>query len=237
MRIGRLTLIGGIIAVLAIGLVVQLRTHNTGQSGPHPGTSLTEPGIPAGARKIAGVVLLPAQRMRLDTGSTDTTLEVCHQAAHTLGFAVACPKLLPDGAIADVGSSAANCPGLVMDLGPGCGDERAYSFASIQFPTDAREGHLVIIGAPRRMSAKDIINSPVPPPGQAPVVIEGTVAVARRLAQVVRVAPSSATALGGHLVLVWTVGAHTYALGFHGLDAGARALDLVVAASIDMVQP
>jgi hypothetical protein len=45
--------------------------------------------------------------------------------------------------------------------------------------------------------------------------------------------------MAGHLMLVWSAGSHTYALGFHdlwGLRLN-RALDLAVASHLVMVQP
>jgi hypothetical protein len=161
----------------------------------------------------------------------------CRWAARTLHFAVPCPRLLPEESSADQGPSGGACPNLSMNFGPGCDGERRYSFASIGFPTNARVGHLVVIGAPTVMSAKDIINSPVRGAGEEPVTVVGTASVKGHRAQVVRVPFSSATAFGEHLVLVWTVAGHTYALGFHGLDPMARRLDLAVAASVTLVKP
>jgi hypothetical protein len=52
-------------------------------------------------------------------------------------------------------------------------------------------------------------------------------------------ATNEGSVFSSHLVLVWTVGGHTYAVGFHnvrGLDA-TRKLDVFLARSIRLVRP
>jgi hypothetical protein len=237
MRPRRLAPLVGVAAVVIIVAGIELRAGRTDQPAPPSAAVTTASTIQAGGRLVGGVVLVAAQPMDIGASHGGTLAGQCRWAAHELGFAVPCPGLLPRDSAADVGTVGSNCPGLTMNLGPGCGEERGYSFASIEFPADERVGHLVIIGSPRRMSAREIISSPLPPPAQVPVVVEGSVVIHGRPAQVVRVPPSSATAFGEHLVLVWTVGDHTYALGVHGTDPGARALDLALAASVHLVQP
>ncbi len=158
----------------------------------------------------------------------------CRATARQVGFPVPCPLRLPREAHPTV-FAAGNCPGRAVWVGPGCDGESAYSFASIEWPEDARVGHLVIVGAPTEASAAAIISSPLPPDQYAAVRTVGSSHVGASAADVVAVEDSSSTALGGHLVFVWTVDHHTYAFGFHGTDDHARQLDDALAKDMQLV--
>ena len=50
-------------------------------------------------------------------------------------------------------------------------------------------------------------------------------------------ATNDGSAFMGHIVLVWTVGRHTYGVGFHGVSRNTRALDLELLRSIRLLRP
>lgn len=87
------------------------------------------------------------------------------------------------------------------------------------------------------MSASAVIASPQPSSEAGALRVVGRTSVGGAQAVLVQVPSSSEPAFGSHLVLIWTVASHTYALGFHGLDHAAEELDKAVAADLVLVQP
>jgi hypothetical protein len=87
------------------------------------------------------------------------------------------------------------------------------------------------------MSAADIIASPLRGDEAGVLRVVGNTSVGGVRADLVEVPPGSGTAFGSHLVVVWTVNAHTYALGFHGTDDVARQLDESVISDLELIQP
>jgi hypothetical protein len=170
---------------------------------------------------------------------TDAPSELEHQCqttATSLGFAIPCPSKLPVGAQPTV-FVGGNCPGRSVWVGPGYSAESPYAFASIQWPDPKRTGHVVFVGAPTEMSASAIIYSRLPSSEAGALQSKGHTAVQGVPADLFAVPDDSATAFGSHLVVVWTLNGHTYALGFHGTDDDARQLDNAVTSSLRMVQP
>lgn len=85
-----------------------------------------------------------------------------------------------------------------------------------------------------------MINGPGWYPG-ARVIPLGTVRVGGWTMREVYADPATneGSSFSGHLVLVWTSGGHTYALGFHqaGSRHETRKLNLAVARSVSLVSP
>jgi hypothetical protein len=52
-------------------------------------------------------------------------------------------------------------------------------------------------------------------------------------------ATNDGSAFAGHLVLIWTVGGHTYGVGFHDVSSIVQtlSLDLELARSVELVGP
>lgn len=73
------------------------------------------------------------------------------------------------------------------------------------------------------------------PTNTRPCARVGSSHVGDSTADLVAVEDSSSTALGGHLVFVWTVDHHTYAFGFHGTDDHAGQLDDALAKDMQLV--
>lgn len=189
-------------------------------------------GCPAGTKnenttrmlEVGGVVLVP---------SSGAVRRQCERAARELGYAVPCPAMLPKGSY----STPPIIEGCRLRLvGPGCFEWRRWLAGSIEFPSEVRVSHLVIQGSPRPRSPARFVHGPAWWPG-ANVEVVGRYRVRGHLAHWIEVPDDSGAVLGGHLLLMWTERGHTYGIGFHGYDQGARALDLAVVRSLAMVPP
>jgi hypothetical protein len=180
---------------------------------PEPGDS---------PKKVAGVELVPASAM---------VPVQCERAAREVGYPVPCPGLLPKESF----STPPVIGGCRLRLiGPGCFQWRRWLVGSIEFPSTVRVGHLVFQGSPRPQPPARFVHGPAWWPG-AEVEIVGRSRLRGLPAQWIQVPDGSGATLGGHLVLMWTERSHTYGVGFHGHDHGAKALDLAVAGSLAMV--
>lgn len=187
----------------------------TCQTGAEPKTQGTE---------VAGVELVPASAV---------VRRQCERAARQLGYPVPCPGMLPKRSY----STPPVISGCRLRLvGPGCFQWRHWLAGSIEFPSTVRVGHLIIQGSPRPRSPARFAHGPAWGPG-ANVETVGHERLRGRIAQWIEVPEGEGSALGGHLLLMWTEGEHTYGIGFHGYDTGARTLDLTVARSSTMVSP
>jgi hypothetical protein len=101
--------------------------------------------------------------------------------------------------------------------------------------------HLVLQAAPEPVrSLPRMINGPGWYPG-ASVVPLGIVEVGGWKMREVYADPATndGSAFSGHIVLVWTAGGHTYAIGFHkaGSRRETRMLNDAVAGSVTLVSP
>ena len=99
--------------------------------------------------------------------------------------------------------------------------------------------HLVLTASPQIVrSAARVVNGPVWQPGQT-VRSLGFRRVGHRRMQVVFVPPNTndGSAFASHVVLIWTVGPHTYAVGFHDVSTIRQtlALDLALARGIRLI--
>jgi hypothetical protein len=99
--------------------------------------------------------------------------------------------------------------------------------------------HLVLTASPKVVrSAANVVNGPVWQPGQTIRSI-GYRQVGRWRMHVVFVPPNTndGSAFASHVVLIWTVGHHTYAVGFHDVSTIKQtlALDLKLADGIHLV--
>jgi hypothetical protein len=179
------------------------------------------------ATKVAGVEVVPA---------TDAIPQQCEAAAHELGFAVPCPGLIPKGSYSTP-PVVKGCR--LLMVGTGCGPSRwrLWLVGSIEFPSKTRVGHLVLQGSPERRTLERFVYGPGWWPQAPKIETVGHQRFRGHSAEWIEVPEGSGSSLGGHLVLVWTKGDHTYGIGFHGYDSGARALDLLLAHSLTMIAP
>jgi hypothetical protein len=205
--------------VRTLALVVLLSALTSGGcSGGHEGSLTNEQPKPI--------------RPQLVQAST-RLLAKCQRTATKLGYPVACPTLVPDGLVPTAGTECR------LDvIGRGCGRSwRKWAFGS----SETADQHLVITASPRLLqNHAKLINGP------------GWYAAARvrslrcftlngweMKAVYVPPATNEGSAFARHVVLIWTVGGHTYGVGFHNVD-GIRAtldLDLALARGMRLVAP
>lgn len=193
-------------------------------TGPTPPEQPTLPPV----RRVIGGVLLADAPPKLAAQ--------CATTARELGYAVACPTLVPVGA-QPANAPSDNFPGFGNPwVSPGCDGEKTHEFMNISWPTKKRVGHFVLVASNAIESPETIIYSPLASNAHVGhVVLGGTVSVQGVRAYWASVPQGGESAFGGHLVLVWSIGHRTYALGFHGIDQMARDLDLVIARTLRIV--
>lgn len=164
-----------------------------------------------------------------------TYLAQCRAAARRLGYPIPCPMRLPkamtqhqDGATPDCNVTII-CP---VDTGPWKG----WATGSVASP----DQHLVITASPQPIAnyAKAVDG-----PGwsrTARVRPIAWVTTGRWRMRAVFVSPqTNESAFVHHVVMIWTVGRHTYAAGFHDFAEMSETLrlDQQLAASIKLVRP
>jgi hypothetical protein len=103
------------------------------------------------------------------------------------------------------------------------------------------DAHLVLTASPRPISnyAK-VVNGPAWYPGARIKPLGWVTINGWRIREVFAPgATNDGSAFAGHVVLIWTTGGHTYALGFHDLHGIQRtlSLDLTLARGIRLVEP
>ena len=198
------------------------------QSGSTTGTG------PLSARTVEGVRFVPVLHQRSRPGSD--VQKDCRRTATAVGFPVPCPRLLP--AEAQPTSPGPACPTryVAMYIHPACVGH-GLAFLSVEWPANRRVGHLVISATQRAFEPRRAIAAPVPPVATDTVQIMGATTVRGRHALWLKIPGISSSAYGGHTVLFWKEGGHSYLVGFHGHDPAARSLDVVVARTLILVRP
>jgi hypothetical protein len=166
-------------------------------------------------------------------------LAKCRHTARVVGYAVPCPTRVPQDLIPYGGR-----PGCEIDIigaGKRCPDTVLSWRGWVVGSSLAAGEHLVLTASPCPLSndAK-VVNGPAWYPG-ARVRPLGWVHVnSRRMREVfVPPATNAGSAFAGHVVLIWTVGDHTYGIGFHDVN-GIRPtlmLDLELARGIRLIRP
>jgi hypothetical protein len=165
-------------------------------------------------------------------------LETCRETARMVGYPVPCPsKILAGGTPPPEGST---CRIDLIGAGGlgGCAHAwRGWVVGSMQ----TNQHHLVLQASPEPIrSLSRMINGPGWYPGASEVRL-GTLHVGGWTMHAVYADPATnvGSVFSDHLVLVWTTGGHTYALGFH-LDGSRRetqVLNQTVARSVSLVAP
>jgi hypothetical protein len=164
-------------------------------------------------------------------------IAMCRATARAVGYPVPCPTRVPVGLVAFGGrpgcglqiiGPAKPCPNTVFRW-------RGWVVGS----SATADEHLVLTASPQVVrSAAKVVNGPVWQRGQTVRSI-GYRRVGRWRMQVVFVPPTAneGSAFASHVVLVWTVGQHTYAIGFHDISTlnQTLALDLILARGIRLV--
>lgn len=156
----------------------------------------------------------------------------CLSTARAVGYPVPCPLRVPPSFVTFVerGLTPA-CK--VSILCPGTGPWRGWVLGSSQSATQ----HLAIEASPRplRTYTRLVYGAGRYPPLKRLAWVK----VGTRRMQAFVVPPGSGSLFGSHVVLIWTVGQHTYGVGFHNFTGVHRTLllDLQLMRHITLVRP
>jgi hypothetical protein len=165
-------------------------------------------------------------------------LAQCQHAADAVGYPAPCPTRVPPGL-----SATAVIGGCRLGIiGPGGVGACSHAWRHwIVGSSETADQHLVIAASPRplRASAK-VVNGPAWYPG-AGVRSLGLMTINGWRVRSVYAPPETndGSAFAHHVVLIWTVGRHTYAVGFHNV-MGIRptlALDVALVRAIRLFPP
>ena len=206
--------------VLAVALVALV----SGGCSDGGEVSLTEPPQPT-----ASLLVQAPRELRVK----------CQATADAVGYPVPCPTRVLDGL-----SPTRGVGGCQLDIigpggmGGGCGKGwRGWVVGSI----DTNDQHLVIVASPRplRNEAK-VVNGPAWYPGARVRPLRSLTINRWRMRVVyVPVKTNAGSAFMRHVVLIWTVGGHTYGIGFHKVHGLGATLDLdaALARGVRLVAP
>jgi hypothetical protein len=185
------------------------------------------------ARVVVGEKLVPVEHVTIRKGGIE---KECRVTAKVVGYAVPCPRLLPESATATPVSTSCRGQYVGWLIQPTCAPYQQIVFSSINWETTRRVGHFVITATPRRLGLLSAITYPKPPSRFDRILTVGHTKVAGHPAEIVKCLSLVSNRLySGHTVFVWSIGDHTYLLGFHGTDRGARQLDEAVASTLQFV--
>ena len=161
-----------------------------------------------------------------------------------MGYAVPCPTRVPPGLVANGGR--AGCELAIIGPGRQCantvGSWRGWVVGSSVTVNGslALTAHLVISASPRRLTSyAKLVNGPAWYPAARVRVLGHTTVNGWETTEVlVPFATNDGSAFAGHVVLIWTVGDHTYGVGFHDLHGVKQTLllDLALARGIVLVR-
>jgi hypothetical protein len=168
----------------------------------------------------------------------DSFLQACQETAKEVGYPVPCPSSILAGGSPP--PEVTSCHVELIGAGglDGCARSwRGWVVGSMQ--TD--QHHLVLQASPEPVhSLARMINGPGWYPGAREVRL-GNVHVGGWTMRTVYADPATndGSAFSDHIVLVWTAGGHTYALGFHlsGSRHKTQILNKTVARSVSLVPP
>lgn len=162
-------------------------------------------------------------------------LAQCKLTARRLGYPIPCPTRLPraltehqDGATADCATTIV-CPAA-------SGRWKGWAFGSVSSPTR----HLVLTASPRPFSSyARAVDGPSWFPAARVRPIAWVTAGRWRMRAVFVLPGANESAFVRHVALVWTVGRHIYAAGFHDFSGLRETLELDrrLARWIELVRP
>lgn len=217
-----------VLSCIALPLFLAGCSADGDRSGHDAVTRGVDTTVPSGGEvEVGGVTLVAAE---------PTVQEQCLETANFLAYPIPCPRLLPDGSQpTPVVGPLASSRFADHFIHPGYRGFSRWVFMSVDFPASNVEGHLVISGSPEKDEPRRFIYlAPVP---SERVEVLGRAEFRRGESKWIYVPQSSSSIFGGHTVLVWSEGGHTYGVGFHGEGNRIRILNLAVAEHIAMVPP
>jgi hypothetical protein len=180
-----------------------------------------------------------APRPVLFAPASPALLAKCAATARAVRYPAPCPTHVPVGLVPfggragceiDIIGPARRCPNTIFLW-------RGWVVGSSATATQ----HLVVTASPRPLeSFARVVNGPAWYPG-ARVRLLGRIRLnGWKMSEVfVPATTNDGSAFAGHVVLIWTVGGHTYGVGFHDVSSIAQtlSLDLELARNIELVGP
>ena len=153
-------------------------------------------------------------------------LATCVATARAVGYPVPCPTRVPVGLVPFGGRPG--CELGIIGAAKPCPNTAFLWRGWVVGSSTTADEHLVLTASPDiiRSDAK-VVNGPAWQPGES-VRALGYRSVGRWRMHVVFVPPNTneGSAFASHVVLIWTVGRHTYAIGFHDVSTIKRTLVL-----------
>jgi hypothetical protein len=164
--------------------------------------------------------------------------EKCRATANEVGYLVPCPTRVLDGLTA-----TRSIGGCELDIiGPGGLGGCARSWRGWVFgSSETNDQHLVIVASPHALpNFAKVVNGPAWYPGARVRLLQRmTINGWRVQAVYVPFGTNAGSAFARHVVLIWTVGGHTYGVGFHNVHGLQQtlALNAALARGIKLVGP
>jgi hypothetical protein len=162
----------------------------------------------------------------------------CGATARAVGYPVPCPTRVPAGLVASGGRS-----GCRLDvIGPGGQGDCAKEWRGwVVGSSETRDQHLVITASPNPVaSGAKLVNGPAwYRAARVRPLARLTIDDWRMRAVYAPRRTNDGSAFADHVVLIWTVGRHTYGIGFHnyrGIPATLR-LNEALARGIELIEP
>jgi hypothetical protein len=217
---------GGVEAVIAVSVVVAALV--AGCTGVHTGSS-TQSGTGTEAGKHRSD-FVPAP---------GDLITACHRTARIVGYRVPCPTRIPPGLTPFGGRPG--CPLGIIGPGRKCPNTFLSWRGWVVGSSTTTDEHLVITASPKPLgNYAKVVNGLAWYP-KARVTRLGRLNINGWRMRVVFVPPDTndGSAFADHVVLIWTVGQHTYGIGFHDVS-GIRqtlGLDKELAKGISLIGP
>ena len=182
-------------------------------------------------------------------------IATCRLTARTVGYAVPCPTWVPAGLLDSGYSGPGDCRLHIVGPAdqPGCATStgssgwRGWVMGSGSVPTKVTPGatttggyaHLVITASPTPLNNHPkFVNGPAWGRGERVKPLAWVTIGGWRM-RAVFVSPENDSIFVHHVVLIWTVGRHTYGIGFHDITTLRETLQLdkELARHIELVHP
>jgi hypothetical protein len=178
------------------------------------------------------VVALPAHSAMREVSpvfvaSPPSLVAACHATAKAVGYRVPCPMRIPVGLTATGRNGPTPCS--LHIIGPAGTDACAQAWRGwVVGSSTTRSQHLVITASPTALTnAAKVVNGPAWYP-QAKVRLLRALTIRGWHVKAVYAPPATndGSAFAHHVVLIWTVAHHTYAVGFHDVSGMMPTLQL-----------
>ena len=153
-------------------------------------------------------------------------MKACRSTAHAVGYAVPCPTWVPQG-LTESGRNVRPCTLHIIGPGGGRGCSQTWRGWVVGSSTTADQ-HLVLVASPKQLRHDaEVVNGPAwYPNARVRLIARTTINGWRMHAVYVPPETNDGSAFAHHVVLIWTVRGHTYAIGFHNVSTIPQTLRL-----------